>query len=123
MPTYDYRCADCGLEIEVVHGVHAHGPGTCAACGGPMRKALTAPAIHFKGSGWAKKDARSATTSKAASKESGNKEGSHKADSPAHAAAPKPDGATSASTSSDREGGKSEAHTTPSKPAGGSPSS
>jgi putative FmdB family regulatory protein len=60
MPVYDYRCADCGREVEVSHGIHAAGPSTCESCGGPMRKALSAPAIHFKGSGWAKKDARSA---------------------------------------------------------------
>ena len=56
MPTYDYVCSSCGHEMEVVHGVHGHGPSTCPECGGPMRKSFTAPAIHFKGSGWAKKE-------------------------------------------------------------------
>jgi putative FmdB family regulatory protein len=62
MPIYDYRCDACGHRIEVVHGVHAHGPRTCPSCGaeGGMRKLIAAPAVHFKGSGWAKKD-RSAT--------------------------------------------------------------
>lgn len=60
MPTYDYRCADCGLEVEVTHGIHDRGPATCGSCGGVMRKAVSTPAIHFKGSGWAKKDARTA---------------------------------------------------------------
>lgn len=62
MPTYDYRCNACGQRVEVVHGVHAHGPKVCPSCGaeGSMRKLLSAPAIVFKGSGWAKKD-RSAT--------------------------------------------------------------
>jgi hypothetical protein len=32
-----------------------------------MRKALTPPAIHFKGSGWAKKDAQSTARTKPAS--------------------------------------------------------
>lgn len=61
MPIYDYRCGACGREVEVSHGIHEAGPSTCDSCGGPMRKALSAPAIHFKGSGWAKKDARSTT--------------------------------------------------------------
>ena len=60
MPIYDYVCTNCGHRAEVVHSVHASGPETCSACGGPMRKALSAPAIVFKGSGWAKKDARNA---------------------------------------------------------------
>ena len=63
MPLYDYRCTSCGHEVEVTHSVHGTGPETCERCGGPMRKALSTPAIHFKGSGWAKKDARSASAS------------------------------------------------------------
>jgi putative FmdB family regulatory protein len=63
MPTYDYRCTLCGREVEVSHAIGAPGPESCPACGGPMKKALSTPAIHFKGSGWAKKDARSAAAS------------------------------------------------------------
>jgi putative FmdB family regulatory protein len=58
MPIYEYVCSACGRRIDVIHGVYAAGPTACEVCGGAMRKALTAPAIHFKGSGWAKKDAR-----------------------------------------------------------------
>jgi putative FmdB family regulatory protein len=59
MPLYDYDCAACGRRIEVVHGVHAPGPAHCPSCGGgPLRKAITAAAVHFKGSGWAKKERR-----------------------------------------------------------------
>ena len=62
MPLYDYDCANCGRRIEVVHGVHAPGPASCANCGdGPLRKAISAPAVHFKGSGWAKQERRAAT--------------------------------------------------------------
>jgi putative FmdB family regulatory protein len=66
MPTYDYRCTACGREVEVVHGIHEQGPSTCGSCGGSMRKALSRPAIHFRGGGWAKKDAQAARSSKAA---------------------------------------------------------
>ena len=58
MPLYDYVCTACGTRVEISHGVHESGPQVCTACGGAMRKALTSPAIVFKGSGWAKKDAR-----------------------------------------------------------------
>ena len=59
MPLYDYDCAACGRRIEVVHGVHSPGPTHCPNCGGgPLRKAITAPAVPFKGSGWAKKERR-----------------------------------------------------------------
>ncbi len=55
MPRYDYACAACGRRFEVVHGISEDGPTSCPLCGeGPVRKAFAPPAIHFKGSGWAK---------------------------------------------------------------------
>jgi putative FmdB family regulatory protein len=64
MPAYDYDCAACGRRFEVIHGVHAEEPTTCPLCGkGPVRKAITAAAIHYKGSGWAKKERRATVTS------------------------------------------------------------
>ena len=57
MPIYDYVCESCGERVEVVHGIHSPGPERCDQCGkGPMRKLLAPPAIHFKGTGWAKKE-------------------------------------------------------------------
>jgi putative FmdB family regulatory protein len=64
MPIYDYVCAN-GHRVEVMHGVHDSGPQLCSQCGAPLRKALTTPAIHFRGSGWAKKDRASARGSTA----------------------------------------------------------
>jgi putative FmdB family regulatory protein len=61
VPTYDYVCSACGHRLEVMHGVHGHGPAACPRCGGPMRKAFAAPAVHFKGTGWAKKERSSST--------------------------------------------------------------
>ena len=76
MPTYDYECAACGRRFEVVHGVHAEPPTECPLCGkGPIRKAISAPTIHYKGSGWAKKE-RHATASKSSSSSSASAEGS-----------------------------------------------
>jgi len=64
VPIYDYTCAACGHLTEVIHGMREGGPRFCPSCGaeGTMRKGFAAPAVHFKGSGWAKKD-RSATAS------------------------------------------------------------
>ena len=71
MALYDYRCAACGREVEVMHGIHDQGPETCATCGGPMSKVLSPPAIHFKGSGWAKKDAATKAKPKASTSGAG----------------------------------------------------
>jgi putative FmdB family regulatory protein len=59
VPRYDFDCAACGTRFEVAHGVFADPPTTCPACGGgPIKKAFAPPTIHFKGSGWAKKERR-----------------------------------------------------------------
>ena len=69
MPIYGYRCSSCGRDIDVIHAIDALGPTTCEVCGGSMRKTLSTPAIHFKGGGWAKKDAHAGSSSgKAAAK-------------------------------------------------------
>jgi putative FmdB family regulatory protein len=77
MPVYDYVCGACGNLLEVIHGIYAEGPRFCPACGaeGRMTKALSAPAVVFKGSGWAKKDRRvtASSTSRSDSKSSDSK--------------------------------------------------
>lgn len=103
MPLYDYECAACGRRFEVFHGVHADGPTECPLCGkGPVRKVITAAAVHYRGSGWAKKERHSAAASRsgnaAAKDDSGGDEGSKetsKSDGAADAGTPAP--ATSSS--------------------------
>jgi predicted nucleic acid-binding Zn ribbon protein len=51
----------------VFHGVHADGPLSCPLCGeGPVRKVITAANVHYKGSGWAKKERRATVAAGAA---------------------------------------------------------
>jgi len=64
VPLYDYDCASCGERFEVLRGVHDAAPSSCLLCGGgPLKKAFATPAIHFKGSGWAKKERRASSSS------------------------------------------------------------
>jgi predicted nucleic acid-binding Zn ribbon protein len=42
--------------MEVMHSVHAEGPSACPVCGGRLKKAIGVPAVHYKGSGWARKE-------------------------------------------------------------------
>ncbi len=58
MPIYDYVCTACDHRADILHGINDPGPNFCPSCGreGTMRKLFSAPSIHFKGSGWAKKD-------------------------------------------------------------------
>ena len=93
MPLYEYECLECGERFEIIQKfsddpfkVHSEHKG--ASCGGSVRKLLAAPAIQFKGSGWyvtdygkggkkpskdegesaAKKDSKSADSSKGPAK-------------------------------------------------------
>ena len=66
MPTYDYVCEACGHRLEVRHAIGAQGPTQCPNCHShALRKAIAAPAIVFKGSGWAKKDRGASRASRA----------------------------------------------------------
>src|SRR5690349_6598976 len=63
MPTYQYRCRDCGEDLEVVQSFTDDALTECPACKGSLRKVFAAPGISFKGSGFYKNDSRSSTKS------------------------------------------------------------
>ena len=73
MPTYVYRCAKCGDQIEAFQSF-ADAPLTKHTdCGGKLTKVLSAAGIVLKGSGFYKTDNRSSSKggkSKERSKES-----------------------------------------------------
>lgn len=52
MPLYEYVCQDCDRKTEVIQQVGARPLKICPHCGGKLKKAVSAPAIHFKGSGF-----------------------------------------------------------------------
>jgi putative FmdB family regulatory protein len=92
VPLYDYVCSSCGHTMEVSHSIHGSGPSACPECGGPMKKALSAPAVHFKGSGWARKE-RSGGSRPAKSNETVPSDAETAASVPAEPGASKPDSA------------------------------
>jgi putative FmdB family regulatory protein len=68
MPTYDYRCAKCGDELEVFQTFAEKPLVKHAGCGGKLAKVLSPAGIVLKGSGFYKTDNRS--SSKSSSKKS-----------------------------------------------------
>ena len=52
MPLYEYKCDVCGASFEVIQRFSDKPIEACLVCAGPVHKVLSAPAIHFKGSGW-----------------------------------------------------------------------
>ncbi len=81
MPTYDYRCKDCGHEFEIHQSFSEDALTVCPNCQGDLRKVFSAVGISFKGSGFYKTDSRgggsaskssSASTSTTPSSDSGS---------------------------------------------------
>lgn len=52
MPIYEYVCQSCGKTTEVIRTFREKPLRICPHCAGRLKKAASAPAIHFKGSGW-----------------------------------------------------------------------
>ena len=59
MPTYDYRCKDCGHEFEIHQSFSEDALTVCPNCQGDLRKVFSSVGISFKGSGFYKTDSRS----------------------------------------------------------------
>jgi putative FmdB family regulatory protein len=103
MPIYDYLCTECDHRADILHGINDPGPNFCPSCGreGTMKKQFSTPAIHFKGSGWAKKDRGGASSGTKAAHASGDK-AEHKPDQkgePKHEAKHPDTGASSGASS------------------------
>ena len=80
MPLYEYQCKKCKHRFEKIHQSYSE-PRVkkCPKCGGPVEELLSAPAAHFKGSGWyatdyARKSEGGKSGAEGASKESGSAE-------------------------------------------------
>lgn len=53
MPTYDYRCKDCGHHLEVFQSVKDAPLATCPKCGGNLQRLISGGSgLIFKGSGF-----------------------------------------------------------------------
>jgi putative FmdB family regulatory protein len=71
MPTYDYRCDNCGHELEAFQSITAKPLRKCPDCGKLKLKRLlgTGAGLIFKGSGFYETDYRSDSYKKGAESE------------------------------------------------------
>lgn len=58
MPTYQYRCADCSHDLEVVQKFSDAALTECPECAGTLRKVFSAVGVVFKGPGFYATDNR-----------------------------------------------------------------
>lgn len=59
MPTYAYRCADCGHAFDVFQSFTDDSLTVCPECSGTLRKQFGSVGVTFKGSGFYRTDSRS----------------------------------------------------------------
>ena len=52
MPRYDYRCASCNNEFELVQTFAEAGHGTCPECSSAGQRVFHAVPVIYKGSGF-----------------------------------------------------------------------
>jgi putative FmdB family regulatory protein len=84
VPTYQYRCTECGGELEAVQKFTDEPLTVHEDCGGRLRKVFSPVGIVFKGSGFYRTDSRkgsSAAEPASTSSTSGEKTGSEKSSS------------------------------------------
>jgi putative FmdB family regulatory protein len=107
MPTYEYECLKCGRIFEIRQRISEPPLTVCDACGGQVRRLLSAAPFILKGEGWYVTDYPSESRKKAReSEKSTDKPTDKPADKPADKSADKP---------ADKPAGKS-ADTTPASP-------
>ena len=62
MPTYQYRCTECGGQLEAVQKFSDDPLTVHDDCGGRLRKVFSPVGIVFKGSGFYRTDSRKGST-------------------------------------------------------------
>jgi putative FmdB family regulatory protein len=77
MPIYEYRCAN-GHAFEVFQSMSEDSLTECVECGAECERVLSAPAVHFKGSGFYTTDYARKGAKKAASDGGGESKDSGK---------------------------------------------
>ena len=124
MPTYQYRCTECGRDLEVVQKFSDASLTECPTCSGKLRKVFNAVGVVFKGSGFYRTDSRAAAEggkngADKTSESSGDKSG----DKVAAASTEKSGGDKAAGTSGDSKPATTESSKPAKVPAGGGGSS
>jgi putative FmdB family regulatory protein len=107
MPTYEYECLKCRRVFEIRQRISEPALTVCDACGGEVRRLLSAAPFILKGGGWyvtdypsesRKQALKSEKSSEKSSDKSSEKTSEKSSDKPADKPASKgTDGSTSAS--------------------------
>ncbi|MGB0997855.1 MAG: FmdB family zinc ribbon protein [Pseudomonadales bacterium] len=73
MPIYEYRCANCGHEVEVLQKVSEAPLTKCPACATDnLKKRISAAGFRLKGGGWYETDFKSGSKKNVTSSDTGS---------------------------------------------------
>ncbi len=99
MPTYSYRCTECGTAFDIQQAFTDDSLTECPNCGGKLRKLFSAVGVSFTGSGFYRNDSRPAPKGDSSSSTSTSSSSEKSATSaPTPAAAPAAPGSGAASS-------------------------
>jgi putative FmdB family regulatory protein len=97
MPTYEYRCKDCGHQLEAYQAFTDDPLTECPSCGGSLKKKFGSVGISFKGAGFYKNDARGSSGS---SSGSGDSSGENSSSGSTSSSSPSTESSTSSTSPS-----------------------
>ena len=100
VPTYEYQCDQCHRTFEVRQRITADPLTSCEACGGPLRRLLSAAPFILKGGGWYVTDYPSESRKKAIESEKKPSASAEQSSTPTSGATPTPSPSTTSSSSS-----------------------
>jgi putative FmdB family regulatory protein len=107
VPTYQYRCTECGGELEAVQKFTDDPLTVHDDCGGRLRKVFSPVGIVFKGSGFYRTDSRKGSTASEPASSSAAASGSSADSSSSGGGEKSGSGDKSSSSSSSSSGDKS----------------
>lgn len=73
MPTYSYKCTECGTAFDIQQSFTDDSLTVCPNCEGKLRKVFNAVGVTFNGSGFYRNDSRAAAKSESSSAKSSAK--------------------------------------------------
>jgi putative FmdB family regulatory protein len=100
MPTYVYRCQQCGHRFEAWQHMSDDPLTTCPQCQGAVQRVLFPASVLFKGSGFYSTDSRAKSSLSEAPKTESNTESPKTTETPAKVEANTSSGSSATSSSS-----------------------
>jgi putative FmdB family regulatory protein len=107
VPTYSYRCTECGTAFDIKQSFSDATLTECPTCGGVLRKVFSPVGVTFNGGGFYRTDSRptpkgegSSGSGASGSSSSGSSDAKPAAAKPASSSGPSSSGSSSSGSSS-----------------------